>query len=603
MIISFNEEKNGIEVRFDAKPDAAVLEGLKANGFRWSKPQKLWYARRSDERIAYLRSLDGGDIEAPCGGTPQERPVFDLWTITRTDDIPDFYAAEHLHDNKEIAKRVRDHIKARFPMCKISVTKQDFAGGGSIDGRIKSAPWAKDSDEMKSILRYCDTYLNAYNYDNSDSYSDYWDVNFYESFQISYDYEQTAYNDADRISEAFRQQKAEAEEKERIEYERRCAEDEEQRKIDAERCRIAEEERNKAIAILEGRKVVKSVDYWVTNALDCTIKCSSIDEVRDEISGYDECRRNVHIKHDVYLNDEDYETISKNLMSDYSFCSGHGGTGTDDYRVNSFDDFAKMTKAERESVEVYIEDAIAVYRNDELMFLANPEGYGYIRYALILDDKSKVVDDYKGATGISEEEAEEYARAADVLVGGYNEIGDDCDADALRKWCHDNNFKLSPEIIRSLPAGAIKSCAYDAYFTIPPIQEQFKAADLKYGQKITIVRGGVFCMPSVILATVDHVEYKRYAQYEDSVSLVIKPKGKRSLYVSRFYSADGVVYDGWLDDLPRTLFFDIKRDGTTGMVSQDSKFMSFDKGILETALNYYGEQGHEPIVNTVNNRF
>lgn len=607
MTINFNEEKNGIEVSFQEKPEQSIIDGLKAHGFRWSRPQKLWYARQSDERAAFVRSIDDGAVVAvPRGETPQESPVFDLWALTRTEDIPNFYTAEHLHDRKEIARRVRTHLKSRFPMVKISVTKDDFAGGGSIDGRIKAAPWAKDSEEMQSILNYCDKYLNAFNYDNSDSYSDYWDVNFYDSFQTNYDYEQTAYKDADKISDLFRQKKEEAEEQERIAEQKRFEEYEKQAAIDAENSRIAEEKRNKALALLEERKVVKPVDFWVTNALDCGLKCCGIDEVATEVKNNgNDYRRNVHVKSAVYLNDEDYATIASNLMSDYSFCSGHGGTGTDDFRVNSMEDYSRMTPEERESVEWYIEDAIAIYRDDTLMFIANPEGYGYIRYALILDDESRVVDDYHGSTGISEDEAETYNRDAAFLaevIESWPPEDPGIKADHLREWCHETHFKLTPDIIRALPEGEVKTCAYAAYYSIKHIQEQFREVDLKRGQRITIIKNGMMGTPSIIPATVDHVEYGKYAQYNDCATIIMKPKSKRTLYQMRVYTDDTVIYDGWLEEPPEGLFFEIAKTGT-GWVSKMTKFASFDKGILETTLDYYGKQGHEPMVNTFNNRF
>lgn len=605
MTINFNEEKNGIEVSFQEKPEQSIIDGLKAHGFRWSRPQKLWYARQSDERAAFVRSIDDGAVVAvPRGETPQESPVFDLWALTRTEDIPNFYTAEHLHDRKEIARRVRTHLKSRFPMVKISVTKDDFAGGGSIDGRIKAAPWAKDSEEMKSILNYCDKYLNAFNYDNSYSYSDYWDVNFYDSFRTDYDYEQTAYKDADKISELFRQKKDESEEKERIAEQKRVEEYAKQAAIDAENSRIAEEERRKAVALVEERAVVKPVDFWVLNALDSGIKCSAIDKASKECLEQ-ERRTNVHVKTAVYLNEEDYKTVAHNLMSDFSFCSGHGGTGTDDFRVNSMEDYSRMTPAEMESVEWYIEDAIGIYCDNLLMFLANPEGYSYIRYALILDGEHKITDEYHGSTGISEDEAETYNRDAAFLaevVGSWAQEDPEIKADHLREWCYKTHFKLTPDIIRALPEGAVKTCAYKAYYSIRSIGEQFKRAELKPGQRITIVKNGMLGTPSMLYATVDHVEYGKYAQYEDSVSIILKEKGGRTLKMLRVYTNDTAIYDGWLEAPPEKLFFETSRTGT-GYISKTARFASFDKGILETTLDYYGKQGHEPIVNTFNNRF
>jgi len=43
--IKKNEEKQGLEIYFKEKPDRAVLELLKSNGFRWGRFNKCWYKR------------------------------------------------------------------------------------------------------------------------------------------------------------------------------------------------------------------------------------------------------------------------------------------------------------------------------------------------------------------------------------------------------------------------------------------------------------------------------------------------------------------------------------------------------------------------------
>lgn len=52
-----NEVKNGVEIRFPAKPEQAVIANLKAHGWRWSKFGKCWYAKRSEKTLAFARGL------------------------------------------------------------------------------------------------------------------------------------------------------------------------------------------------------------------------------------------------------------------------------------------------------------------------------------------------------------------------------------------------------------------------------------------------------------------------------------------------------------------------------------------------------------------
>ncbi len=56
-----NEDRNGIEVVFPAKPEVSVLEALKALGFRWSRPQGLWYGRYSETLMKQVEKLLGKD--------------------------------------------------------------------------------------------------------------------------------------------------------------------------------------------------------------------------------------------------------------------------------------------------------------------------------------------------------------------------------------------------------------------------------------------------------------------------------------------------------------------------------------------------------------
>jgi len=54
-----NLERNGVEVRFARKPPEHVRAELKANGFRWSRQQGLWYARHSPRTWAVACRIAG----------------------------------------------------------------------------------------------------------------------------------------------------------------------------------------------------------------------------------------------------------------------------------------------------------------------------------------------------------------------------------------------------------------------------------------------------------------------------------------------------------------------------------------------------------------
>ena len=57
--VKLNQEHDGVELHFPAKPDVAALQTLKANGWRWSPRSACWYIRRSDETLAFARQMAG----------------------------------------------------------------------------------------------------------------------------------------------------------------------------------------------------------------------------------------------------------------------------------------------------------------------------------------------------------------------------------------------------------------------------------------------------------------------------------------------------------------------------------------------------------------
>lgn len=52
-----NDEKNGVEILFAAKPEQSTLNSLKCNGFRWSPANRLWYARQNEATLAFARMI------------------------------------------------------------------------------------------------------------------------------------------------------------------------------------------------------------------------------------------------------------------------------------------------------------------------------------------------------------------------------------------------------------------------------------------------------------------------------------------------------------------------------------------------------------------
>lgn len=57
-VITMNQEKNGIEIRFSVKPNTEIRTEMKSNGFRWGGiKNNCWYAKQSDNTIKFANDL------------------------------------------------------------------------------------------------------------------------------------------------------------------------------------------------------------------------------------------------------------------------------------------------------------------------------------------------------------------------------------------------------------------------------------------------------------------------------------------------------------------------------------------------------------------
>lgn len=65
--MAINSQFNGIELTFEGKPAEEIRDEMKAAGFRWHRQKKLWYAKKSDERMALAEKLSG---QAATGTVP-----------------------------------------------------------------------------------------------------------------------------------------------------------------------------------------------------------------------------------------------------------------------------------------------------------------------------------------------------------------------------------------------------------------------------------------------------------------------------------------------------------------------------------------------------
>lgn len=606
--ITMNNEKNGIEIRFDGKPESSIIAALKENGFRWSGKQKMWYAKQSADRISFAEGL--GEFSSSIKNKVEQHEKYNLWEMTRTDGIEDNYSKYHIHSTKEIAAIIRKHLRARFPMCKWSITS-DY---NSIRIDLLASPFCAESDEIKAIIHYAYKFAESYNYDNSDSMTDYFDVNFYgvyESSILSYHYEQKEMTDDDKeMCKVFQQNKADFEAAEEIRKQKEFEEQMKQREIEEAEAKRCEEIRKANEQTIEDNHTVKEVDYTIVNAKLVANKCNTFDEDSEYIKEHN--RETCKVSREVYFSKDIYKKFITMFLTDFSFLAQMGGSRTDDRRIQSMTDYNMMTEEERETVEWYNIDCVAIYCDGELKLIVDPQGYNYARYVYVSDEQSQKVDTYHSDYGISEEEHQHNIELAETIedvsteIISQNEIEKTWQDETLdlykacmKEWIYANKFKLNAGVVRAITIPELKTVMYKVLIEVDSIAEQFKNANLEAGQRITIVKFSDFGMMSVSKVTFHSYEIGQYAQYDNSVKMTFKPHRKKGLYYKWFYG-DVIIYNGWYD-LPDTVLFDISYK--EHCITQKIQMVSFDKKQYDAILEYFAEQGLKPIINTYKPHF
>lgn len=615
--ITLNNDKNGIELRFDQKPSLEVLEVIRGTGFRWSNKQKMWYAKQSKTTIAIANELAKSEGFFILGEelNQEKNEICDLWVLTRTEGIENHFEKYHIYDNKEIAAQIRKHLRERFPMCKWSVTKNGY---DSIHVYLLSSPFAIDSEVVKAIVHYAYEFAQSFNYDNSDSMTDYFDVNFYGVYESdiasSYHYKQREANVAEyNVEQDFLAKKAafEAEKREREEreFQERMAQMEVERAESAKR----EAERQRRHEIIESGAMVQDANYFV---LGCdttnTRKEDSVNGYADDCGGEYEVkhhRENCKIARNVYFDSATYEMFANQLLDDYSFLAGMGGSATDDNRVNCDEDYQRMSKEERETVEWYNIECVAIYCDNALKLVINPEGYNYARYVYFVDKESGIVKEYNSNKGISDEESEKNKSlaksieevSANIIVTNnwhstwntehFNEY-----KQLMKEWIYVNDFKFSVDVVRAISIPDLKTAMYRLLTEADGIQEQFSRAGLMGNQKITIVRMNEFGGMSTTRGYFKSYTNTTYAQYDNAVKLVFRPERKRNDYYIHLYR-DVLIFDGWVE-IPENLLWEDVKSNTPGCSIRRTKFLSCDKSQYNVILEYFKKNGIEPLINT-----
>jgi hypothetical protein len=648
--IIMNQELNGVELYFDSKPLQNILDSLKECGFRWSNFKKCWYAKQNEKTLAeakkYVESEQEENIsnEAIVKITAvrkEKSVILPLWDrvqfikgMTDASKYDNKFTGSNYNglSVKETAAEIRKILKDKFPEVKFSITS-DY---NSINIDVKSSPYcnekpqetegfspynyrdfeAEHNKELTAILNYCTSLLSSYNWDDSDLQSDYHNSHFYQHVNLDYNYTQTEQNEAIKADitdyrNKLEQAQKEEEERKEVEYQARIKQQEEDHKLYL----IRQEEEKKEIEIINNSVNVKDLSeaeqYFVIGSQFAKAnKNCTLDQYKEEITAKEFYLQNLKVTREIYFtNEQALNYFSNMLLVDFDFISGTGGSFTDDNRIQSMTDYYNMEEEERKTV-LFNLSGIAVYYDNKLQFVIDAQEYSYARYVGLVENV-KIQKDYITEQTIINEELINLKEQAEMLINLSAEALS-CEPVIYNTWNNSewieyktriknifkkDYFKLTKLIIQQLPEEneELKIAMYKLLIEIDGIQEQFKNADLKQGQKLTMFYIGDFGSMITSRITFDKVEYTKYAQYDKAVKITYTPQGKRSQYYIYKYS-DMLVYNGWLE-LPVEVLHTVEKTGT-GMTITKTKYGSCDKKQYDKILEHFVVNGNKPIINT-----
>lgn len=435
--------RGSLEITFNAKPDEKTRDALKGLGFRWHRMRGLWYGFASREELEKALSGCSADQAQPARKQSQKAPAkaeeIDLSGLDNLGAKP--YGADLAKAIRaELKKRGatgctvrasksthKDHITVT-----VKATPEDFRSVAEMVYRFGWLPlfrassigvyvggqWRWNIPDSSHPEWLCEYYrncikdarnreythgineetapelsaefvrklaavsriANAWNWDRSDIMTDYFDIGYFCDIRIKCDEfeprEDMTAEEAEQV-EADQAKKA-AEEAARLEaYERERAEAEARRKA------YEEAERADLETINAGSVVEDIAPVMVSGLVEGIGKESTLSELRERVEECPRTAQRAQIVRRVTMSPEAFEAFGRRLLCDFDFLAGMGGSGTDDPRITSMEDYAKMSQEERNTVDWYSVSCVAVYVGNALRLVIDPQGFRYARYVKI----------------------------------------------------------------------------------------------------------------------------------------------------------------------------------------------------------------------------
>ncbi|PAV30213.1 hypothetical protein CIL05_07030 [Virgibacillus profundi] len=611
--LKINDELKGIELYFDSIPNPEVRNTLKSSKFRFSSRKKCWYAKQNEDTFKIANALTNSNItttdtqNAAIKKTTNKNTL-SLWEATQWIDIE----VNNNQETKQMAKEIRQHLKKRFPQCKISVTS-DY---NHINVTIKQSPYNEDSQYLKAIRNYCNNLVNAYKhcYNAGDPYTDIpASYNFYFfNTSVNYDYNQTEVTEeVKKNMELFDQQQALYEQAEEARKEEEYQEYMKQQELRNIEYKKQQEETQKQVEHINNSINVKSLEddkqYYIIGAEFANLnKNNTLDQYIEEVQKGDYSLENVKVTKELHFdNQEALTNYSNMLLNNFEFLQETGGSYTEDNRINSMTDFHNMDKMERNTVQWNL-TGVAVFYNDKLQFVIDAQGHDYARY-VGLTDNATIQIDFTFDQVLEGEELQELKLKADELESISTDTITELNIidtwqtehwteykDTIKDKLKQYQFKLTKGIIQQLEIESLKTNMYKLLIEVDGIQDQFMEANIKQGEKLTLFYISDWGSIVTSRITFDNCIPTKYAQYDNAIKLTFTPERKRKLHYNYFHSTL-LVYKGW-HELPEEVLHTVEHTGNMRITK--SKYHSVDNRQYDEILSHYKRQDIIPIINT-----
>lgn len=125
----------------------------------------------------------------------------------------------------------------------------------------------------------------------------------------------------------------------------------------------------------------------------------------------------------------------------------------------------------------------------------------------------------------------------------------------------------------------LKSYGYTRSNSNSKYSKAVEALNALQGEKITILKFSDYGFPIVIHTTLKEASNVKYAQYNESLYIIHKPKRKRNFFSNRIMGSESItVYKGWIN-IDNKAGYTVERSPDVTVTK--SKYGSFDKQFLE----------------------